>query len=118
MANFTGNMTAGLSTSDGISLSKVVNGLSLNAKGMLDDVFSSPATVDLAPFMASIADPKMALLICDGEGANLNLDALGASAKAYTTALFEIASAPAGVFDLEITVLGTSQRIQFLGLGD
>jgi hypothetical protein len=118
MANFTGNMTAGLSTSDGISLSKVVNGIALNAKAMLDDVFSAPATVDLAPLMASIADPKYALLICDGEGANIDLDGLGASAKAYTTVLFEIPSAPAGVFDMELTVLGTSQRIQFLGMGD
>jgi hypothetical protein len=118
MANFTGNMTAGLSTSDGISLSKVVNGIALNAKGMLDDTFSAPAVVDLAPFMASISDPKYALLLCEGEGANLNFDALGATAKAYTVALLEIQSAPAGVFDLEITVLGTSQRIRFLGLGD
>jgi len=118
MANFTGNMTAGLSTSDGISLSKTVNGAALNAKAMLDDTFSSPALVDLAPLMASIADPKYALLLCDGEGANLNFDGLGATAKAYTTMLMEIPAAPAGVFDMELTVLGTSQRVRFLGMGD
>lgn len=118
MANFTGNMTAGLSTSDGISLSKVANGTAFNAKAMLDDIFSAPALVDLQPLMASIADPKYALMVCDGDGAQMAFDGGGVTVKAFKTALFEIASAPAGGLDLELTVMGTSQRIRFLGMGD
>lgn len=118
MANFTGNMTAGLSTSDGITLSQVLNGQALNAKALLDDTFSSPALVDLAPLMASIADPKFALLLCDGDGVNVNFDGLGASTKAYKTMLAYLASSPGGALDWELTVLGTSQRIRFLGMGD
>jgi len=118
MANFTGNMTAGLSTSDGITLSKVVNGTAFNAKAMLDDIFSAPALVDLQPLMASISDPKYALMVCDGDGANLTFDGGAPTVKAFKTALFELASAPAGGFDLELTVLGTSQRIRFLCMGD
>jgi hypothetical protein len=118
MANFTGNMTAGLSTSDGINLSKTLNGQAMNAKALLDDTFSAPALVDLAPIVASVTDPKMGLMICDGDGANIDFDGLGASSKAYKTLLIEIASAPAGVLDLELTPLGTAQRIRFLCMGD
>lgn len=120
MGNFTGNMTAGLSTSDGISLSKTLNGVAMNAKAMLDDNFAGAAIIDLAPLMASIADPKMALMICDGEGATLKFDGVAAfTNKAYKTVLLEMFSTPSGVLDLEITMNGTStQRVRFLCMGD
>ncbi len=120
MATFTGSMTAGLSTSDGIVLNKILNGQALNAKALLDDAFGpGPITVDLAPLMASIADPRFGILVCDGEGAQLKFDGVATfTAKAYKTMLIELASSPAGVLDLEIQVVGASQRVRFLGMGD
>jgi hypothetical protein len=57
--------------------------------------------------------------MCDGEGAQLKFDGVATfTAKAYKTVLIEAASAPAGVLDLEISVLGASQRVRFLGMGD
>lgn len=120
MATFTGNMTAGLSTSDGITLSKVLNGQALNAKAMLDDTFGpGPLSVDLAPIVGSITDPKFNLLLCDGDGAQLKFDGVATfTVKAYKTLLFECATTPSGALDLEIQVVGAAQRVRFLCLGD
>jgi hypothetical protein len=120
MATFTGSMTAGLSTSDGITLSKVLNGQALNAKALLDDAFGpGPISVDLAPLMASIADPKFGLMMCDGEGAQLKFDGVATfTVKAYKTLLFECATTPSGALDLELQAIGASQRVRFLGMGD
>lgn len=122
MANFTYNITLGLSTSDGFSLSRALTGLPANAKALLDDTFGpGPVSVDLAPLVASIADPQAALLLCGGDGARLKLDGGVFSTKAYKAAQFQLTPntpGPSGVFDLEIEATGASQRIQFLGIGD
>lgn len=119
MGNFTGSMQAGLSTSDGISLSKNSNGVALNAKVLLDDTFGpGPVVVDLAPLIASIADPKMFLLLCEGDGALIDIDSVGPSTKAFKTLLGEFSSTPTGVGDIEITANGAAQRIRFLCMGD
>lgn len=120
MANFTVNATAGLSTSDGISISRVLTGVNANAKALLDDTFGpGPVTVDFTPIVAAIAAPDWALLLCDGDGAKLKFDG-GATftAKAYKTAMLQIGATPTGVLDLEIETVGAAQRIRFLCTGD
>ncbi len=119
MSNFTGSLQAGLSTSDGISLSKTLNGIALNAKVLLDDEFGpGPVIVDMAPLIASIAAPKAFLLLCEGDGALVDIDSAGASTKAFKTLLGEFSPTPTGVGDIEITANGASQRIRFLCMGD
>jgi len=123
MGTFTSSGTMGLSTSDGISLSRVVNGDAMNAKALLDDNFGAPVSVDLAPLCASIADPKWALLVCDGEGAQMKFDgAVAFTVKAVKGAMFQFtpnSPGPSGVLDLELQTNGTStQRIRFLCTGD
>jgi hypothetical protein len=119
MANFTFNATAGLSTSDGISLSRALTGLNANAKALLDDTFGpGPLAVDLAPLIASIADPLWALMLAEGDGARLKFDGGAFSIKSYKTMLVQMASTPSGVLDLELEALGVSQRIRFLAIGD
>lgn len=122
MANFTFNITLGLSTSDGFSLSRALTGLPANAKALLDDTFVGPIAVDFAPLVASIADPHAALLLCGGDGAKLKLDGVATfTAKAYKAAQFQLTPntpGPSGVLDLEIEAQGALQRIQFLAIGD
>lgn len=122
MANFTFNATASMSTSDGISLSKTVTTVGANGKQLLDDKFPSSTTIDFAPLVASIANPRWALLICDGNGATLEFDSSASpTAKAYRVALLEIVEntiGPTGVLDLAITTQGSEQRVRFLCIGD
>jgi hypothetical protein len=120
MANFTLNATAGLSTSDGISISRVLTGVNANAKALLDDTFGpGPISVDFAPLVASILTPDWALLLCDGDGAKLKFDGAAAfTTKNYKTAMFQLAVTPGGVLDLEIEAAGPAQRIRFLCVGD
>ena len=117
MANFTLNATAGLSTSDGISISRVLTGQNENAKALLDDTFGpGPVSVDFAPIVASILAPDWALLLCDGDGAKLKFD--GVAPFTYKTMMLQMAVSPAGVLDLEIEAAGPAQRIRFLCVGD
>ena|SRR3990170_1449838 len=123
MGTFSTSTTMGLSTSDGISLSKIVNGDAMNAKALLDDNFGAPVSVDLAPICASVADPKWALLICDGDGAQLKFDGAAAfTIKAYKTMMLQLtpnSPGPSGVLDLELQTNGaSSQRIRFICTGD
>jgi hypothetical protein len=120
MANFTLNATAGVSTSDGISLSRVVTGKNANAKALLDDTFGpGPVSVDFAPIVASILTPEWSLLIADGDGARLKFDGAAAfTIKSYKTLMLELAVTPGGVLDLEIEAVGPAQRIRFFAAGD
>jgi len=120
MANFTVNATAGVSTSDGISLSRVVTGKNANAKALLDDTFGpGPVAVDFAPIVASIAAPEWVLMIAGGDGATLKFDGAAAfTAKNYKTVMLEMNVTPGGVFDLEIEAQGPAQRIRFFASGD
>jgi hypothetical protein len=121
MANFTFNSTASMSTSDGITLDSTVTNQGANGKQLLDDTFVASTTVDFAPLVATITDPLYALLVCSGDGATLNFDGLGASAKAYRVAqlgLVENSVGPSGVLDLAIVTQGAEQRVRFLCVGD
>ncbi len=121
MANFTFNATASISTSDGITLDSTVTNQGANGKQFLDDTFVASTSIDFAPLVASITDPLWALLVCDGDGATLNLDGVGATSKAYRVAEFGIvenAVGPSGVLDLAIVTQGAEQRIRFLCVGD
>ena len=120
MANFTINATAGISTSDGISISRVVTGKNANAKAILDDTFGpGPVSVDFAPIMASIAAPEWILLLAEGDGAKLKFDGVATfTSKAYKTLMLEAALTPVSIFDLEIEAAGPAQRIRFFGSGD
>lgn len=122
MANFTFNGTLGLSTSDGFTLSRALSGLPANAKALLDDTFGpGPLSVDLAPLIASIADPQWALLLCFGDGARLKFDGGAFTTKAFKAVELQLTPntpGPSGVLDLEIEAAGASQRIQFLAIGD
>lgn len=122
MANFTYNLTLGISTSDGISLNKALTGVNSDAKALLDDNFGpGPISVDLAPLVASITDPTAFLLLSDGDGSKLKFDGVATfSAKAYKALGGQITPntpGPAGVLDLELEAQGTSQRVRFLCCG-
>lgn len=122
MANpsFTANMSAGLSPSDGPSISKSVTGAALNAKALLDDVFGA-VVINLAPYFASIADPKYVIILADGEGFFVNFDSKGDSEKVYKTILLEVGPntpGPSGVLDIKITTQGADQRVRVMALGD
>jgi hypothetical protein len=122
MANpsFTANMSAGLSPSDGPTISKSVTGAALNAKELLDDVFGA-VVLDLAPYFASIADPRYVIILADGEGFFVNFDGKGDSDKVYKTVLLEVGPntpGPAGVLKIKITMQGADQRIRVMTLGD
>ncbi len=121
MANFTFNATASLSTSDGITLDSTVTNQGANGKQLLDDTFVASTAIDFAPLVATITDPLWALLVCSGDGATLDIDGLGASAKAYRTALLGIvenATGPSGVLDLAVVTQGAEQRVRVLCVGD
>ncbi len=121
MANFTFNATASLSTSDGITLDSTVTNQGANGKQLLDDTFVASTTIDFAPLVATITDPLWALLVCGGDGVTLNFDGLGASSKAYRTALLGIVDnsvGPTGVLDLTVITQGAEQRVRFLCVGD
>lgn len=120
MANFTANISEGVTTSDGISLSRSLTGQNLNAKELLDDSFAS-GVIDLTPYFASIADPKFVLILADGDGFKVNFDALGASTKAYKSIMLEVTPntpGPSGVLTLAIDAQGVAQRIRVIALGD
>lgn len=119
MANFQVTHSVTVTTTDGISLSKTISALGLNAKELLDDVFGpGPVAVDLAPLVSSITKPRAVLLLCDGDGAKLKFDgAAGFTSKAFKQVFLEVADA-VGALDLEIEVQGAAQRIRFLALGD
>ena len=122
MATFTFNIDAGISTSDGITISKTVTGAAANAKALLDDTFAGATSVDLAPLIVSITEPKAAIMLADGDGALLKFDGAAAfTAKAYTVLLLELSpdAVTSGVLDLELETSGTSsQRVRFLCVGD
>jgi hypothetical protein len=104
-----------------VAVSKIISALGLSAKVLVDESLGpAPATFDLAPHVASIAAPKLALLVCDGDGAKIKLDGAAAfSAKAYKVVLLELAATPSGVLDLELDLQGVAaQRVQFFVLGD
>lgn len=124
MANFTFNPSVSLTTSDGVSLTKSQTGLGANSKLLLDDTFPGSSTsVDLAPLIASIANPLWAIMIAAGDGALLKFDGLASfTTKAFKWVQFELtpnSPGPSGVLDLELSTNGTSaQRIRFLAVGD
>ncbi len=120
---FNGGGTALLETDEAVPvrLSKVLSALTAGAKVLVDEQLTGPATLfDLAPHVASIAAPKLGLLVCDGDGARLKFDGAAAfTAKAFKVFLFELAATPSGVFDLELEIQGaTQQRVQFFVIGD
>lgn len=115
MANFTSSMSAAVSTSDGASLSRTLSNQGLNAKVMLDDIFTS-GTHDLSGYLTSIAAPKFILILVGGTlGATVNLDGVGASTLKMKTMLLEVTSASAA--DIELVTAETA-RIQMIALGD
>ncbi|HUU60680.1 MAG TPA: hypothetical protein VMZ50_14160 [Phycisphaerae bacterium] len=122
MANFTYNIDAGISTSDGITINKTVTGAAANAKALLDDTFAGATAIDLAPLVTSITAPRAAILLAGGDGATLKFDGAAAfTTKAYVTMLLELSPSAVtpGLLDIEITTAGTSaQRIRFLCTGD
>lgn len=122
--NFTFNSTMGVTTSDGISLSRSLTGVAANAKVLVDDVFGpGPVSVDFAALIVNIDEPIAALLLCEGDGVQLKFDgAVAFTAKAYKAMQLQITPntpGPAGVLDLEVQVPATAaaQRIRFLCLG-
>jgi hypothetical protein len=118
------NTTTTAQSSDGVLLSKQISNLSLNAKVVLDDVFGpGPVTVDLAPYLASIANPRGCYVLLSGDGAKLKFDGAAAfTAKAYKQVFLEITDGitpgPPGVLDLELELLGQAQRLQVFAWGD
>lgn len=123
MANFqlTANVT--VTTTDGISMSKTLSALGLNAKDFHDDVYGpGPIAVDLAPHHSSIARPRVVFAVADGDGFTMKFDGVASfTAKAYKQAFLEVQDnppGPAGVFDLELEMQGAAQRLRCLAAGD
>lgn len=121
MANFTFNGSLGITTDDGIALASTVTGVSGNAKQLLDDEFDPATSVDLAPLVASMADPTWFILLLDGDGAQLNFDGIGLTTKAYKSFVAQLSPntpGPSGVFDLLVLTQGAKQRVEFLAVGN
>lgn len=116
MANFLSSMSASVSTGDGASLSRALASQGLNAKVILDDVFTA-GVISLTPYLASIAIPKFILVVIGNtSGAKINFDGVGASTTLkMRTMLLEVTSASAASIAITTTETG---RIQMIALGD
>ena len=117
---FSMNTSCQAQSTDGVLVNKSITNLSVNAKVLLDDVFAA-GLINLAPYLASIVNPRGCYIVAEGDGYLINFDGLGTSVKAQKQSFLEITDntpGPAGLLDIELTAQGAAQRIRVFAWGD
>jgi hypothetical protein len=91
-----------------------------NAQEIHDDIHVAGA-YDLAPLLASIAEPKAIMLKADGDGFKHKFDGVATfSVKAVKTMMIEVSpnAVAAGLLDIEVEFVGADQRFRMYSVGD
>lgn len=123
MANFNINASCQAQSTDGVLLSKSITNLPANAKVLLDDIFGpGPINVDLVPYFESIANPRGAYLVADGDGFGAHFDgAAPFTVKSFKQMFLEVtdnAPGPVGELYMNVEMRGAAQRFRVFGWGD
>lgn len=117
---FNMNTACSAQSTDGVLVNKSITNLAVNAKVLLDDTFAA-GVIDLAPYLASITNPRGCYIVAEGDGYLIDFDGLGPSVKAQKQTFMEITDntpGPSGLLDIALTAQGAAQRIRVFAWGD